>query len=127
MGAVVAQNNNMATGNNNNNNVPRQAITAPYQMQHPNLPTTAPRRRPIRKVFRSKCYCITCGWMKREHTVSEGKGKKPMYCTREYCGNCYNLKSYHVQEGIPFGKDCTATTNTFCYENVNDWYTYTVR
>jgi hypothetical protein len=119
MGAVMGTNNHMFMN-------PRRPMNTPFQMVLPNLPRQQPQR-PVRKVFRSKCYCIRCGWRKKEHTVAEGKGKKPEFCTREYCGNCYNMKSHHDKEGIPFGKDCTERTNPFCFTNVNDWWTYSVR
>jgi hypothetical protein len=104
---------------------PRRSMNMPFQMQLPPLPKQ-PMPRPVRKVFRSKCYCITCGWRKKEHTASEGKGQKPEHCKREFCGNCFLLKAYHTEKGIAFGKDCPSLTNPSCFTNVNEWWTYTV-
>ena len=105
---------------------PLQPTATPFQFQLPNLPEAEPAR-PTRKLFRSKAYCITCGWMKREHTVAEGKGRKPKFCTREFCGNCFKMKAYHAEKKVPFGKDCTFATNRYCFTNVNDWWEYKVR
>ena len=130
MGAVGG-NRNSQRGSNSTTllPVPRSPITAPYEMRQADLPATAPPR-PIRKVFRSKCYCTTCGWRKVEHTEAEGKPKRKTMksedCKCQFCGNCYNMREYHEKEGIPFGVSCTSLTNTFCYTNVNDWWTYTV-
>jgi hypothetical protein len=118
MGAVMGTNNNQG---------PRCPINAPFRMMMPELPANPPTR-PVRKVFRSKCYCATCGWRKKEHTVGEGRrrGMKPEHCSRQFCGNCYNMKEHHEKEGIPFGKDCTDKTNAYCFDNVNHWWVYKV-
>jgi hypothetical protein len=110
----------------NNIVTPYRPTAAPYVMQLPNLPPNPPSR-PTRKLFRSKMYCTTCGWRKKEHTLDEGKGQKPVDCSRSFCGNCYQLKEYHVAAGIPFGVQCTNRTNNFCFTNVNDWWEYKVR
>jgi hypothetical protein len=100
-------------------------VTAPFQVQLPNLPA-APPPRPTRKLFRSKMFCSACGWRKKDHTLDEGKGKKPCDCSRNFCGNCFQLKEVHEAEGIPFGYTCTNKTNDFCKVNVNDWWEYKV-
>lgn len=76
---------------------------APFQVALPNV-----TRREQRKVFRSKKYCIVCGWRKKEHGDDEGTGgrdrKGNSKCSREFCGNCYALKEHHVDGN--FGPDC---------------------
>ena len=91
MGAVLTTNNHLFL------QPTRQTMNIPYQMMMPNLPRDPPTR-PVRKVFRSKMFCTTCGWRKKEHTVEEGnvrpqgKNMKPEDCRREFCGNCMDLK-----------------------------------
>jgi hypothetical protein len=106
---------------------PQTATPIPFLFQRHNLPVVPPTR-PMRKVFKSKMYCSTCGWRKVEHTTAEGfrKGKnmKAGDCRREYCGNCFRMRVNH--NDVPFGKDCTNMTAAFCTTNVNDWWTYTV-
>lgn len=116
LNAFIAMN---AVLGNNNLVTPLRPMTAPFQMHLPNLPA-APPPRPTRKLFRSKMYCSTCGWRKKEHTDDEGKGRKPCHCSRSFCGNCYQLKEYHEAAGIPFGVNCTHTTNNYCFTNSND-------
>jgi Transposase len=119
MAAVAAVRNNIAAPQ-------RTSVAAPFRMTLPNLPKKTPAR-PTRKLFRSKMYCTACGWRKKEHTVDEGKGKRPSDCSRSFCGNCYQLKEYHhVTAGIPFGVNCTNPTNNYCSTNVNDWWEYKV-
>jgi hypothetical protein len=101
MNAVIGHSNNMITL--------QRPMTAPFRMQLPNLPT-APPERPVRKLLRSKMYCSTCGWRKKEHTPEEGRGEQPDHCSCQYCGNCYQLKEYHTNSGIPFGVKCTNPT-----------------
>jgi hypothetical protein len=44
---------------------------APFRMGLPNLPTMTLPLQP-KKVFRSKKWCIVCGWRKNQHTLEEG-------------------------------------------------------
>jgi hypothetical protein len=72
MGAVLAINNLLFMN-------PTHLMNAPsFRMMQSNLPTQPPTR-PVRKVFRSKMYCTTCGWRKNVHSVDEGKGQKPQH------------------------------------------------
>jgi hypothetical protein len=108
----------------NNNNA------APFRVGMPLLPAMAiPRTQ--RKIFRSKKWCIVCGWRKNQHADTEGKGGKDKrgnsYCKRDYCGNCYQLKEEHDKRNIGMGPECTLTTNQFCAANVQDWWEYKVR
>ena len=93
---------------------------APFTMALPNLPPVAPPR-PIRKQFRTKKYCLVCGWRKKEHYDGEGKGGKGK-CNKDYCGNCYRIKAHHGS--IPFGPECIYPVNAYCSSNVKDWYEY---
>jgi hypothetical protein len=108
--------------------VTNQTPTAtPFLFERPNLPINPPSR-PVRKVFKSKMYCSTCGWRKVEHTAAEGfvcgKNMKASDCRRQFCGNCFRMKDNH--QGVPFGKNCTNMTTEFCKTNVNDWFNYIV-
>jgi hypothetical protein len=102
----------------------------PYVLALPNLPQQQPPRPPARKQFRTRKYCIVCGWRKQEHQAHEGRGgrdkKGNSNCKRNYCGNCYQLKDEHDTKGIAMGPECTLPTNRFCSANVNDWFDYRV-
>jgi hypothetical protein len=104
-------------------------INAPFRMTLPQLPKVPPPR-PVTKHFRSKRYCIVCGWRKVEHTTEEGKGgrdkKGNVNCFRAFCGNCFRMASNH-DDGVPFGPECTYPTNAFCTKNVAEWWEYRVR
>jgi hypothetical protein len=105
----------------------------PYRLLLPNLPALPPPppNPPLHKHFRTRKYCVICGWRKKEHTKDEGKGGKDKAgnknCKRGYCGNCYRMKSVHVTEGFEMGPQCPLPTNRYCTVNVNDWWEYKVR
>lgn len=106
---------------------------APFVIVLPAIPPTAPPRpaKLVRSVFRSKKWCIICGWRKNEHGPNEGKGgrdkKGNSRCTRDFCGNCFQMKDEHDRQGVVFGPDCTFGTNQFCTVNVTDWFEQRVR
>jgi hypothetical protein len=88
---------------------------APYQVRRPLLlPPPAPRRR---SVFRSRMFCITCGWRRNQHQQQEGVAAT---CIRDFCGKCYYLKIHHPPG--KFGKDCAYPVNPFCSIYVAQWY-----
>jgi hypothetical protein len=107
-----------------------QRVNAPYTMLLPTVPAQ-PMPRPVRKVFRSKKYCIICGWTKIQHIVEfEGKGGRDrrgnIHCKRQYCGRCGDMVQYHIGHGM--GPECTRPirNNGLCDANVADWYEYKV-
>lgn len=90
-------------------------VIAPYQVQRPLLlPPPPPRRQPV---FRSRRYCIKCGWLRTRHVPEEGVAET---CTRNFCGRCYHLKEHHPPNG--FGKDCTYQVDPFCAFFVSEWF-----
>lgn len=106
----------------------QQMHRQPYTMALPNLPTV-PQPRPVRKVFKSKKYCIVCGYRKNVHVVAlEGKGgidkDGNINCTRQYCGRCGDMKEHHPEGEM--GPKCTRNirANGICDTNVANWYDY---
>jgi hypothetical protein len=95
-------------------------------MGRPTFPHAPPVPKvPIRYVFKSKKYCETCGWRRREHKQDEGMQSARDPCKRNYCGNCYMLKQYHVRDNgttIPMGRFCPFPTNEYCAELKKDWF-----
>jgi hypothetical protein len=91
-------------------------VVAPYQVQRPvfALPPPTARRMPV---FRSRKYCVTCGWRRNQHQMGEGVANN---CTRTFCGKCYQLKDHHGVHS--FGPNCTNAVNTFCAVYVEEWY-----
>ena len=91
-------------------------LIAPYQVQRPvlMLPPAPPRRRPV---FRSRMFCVTCGWRRNVHLADEGVADK---CTRAFCGRCYNMKMYHAPG--KFGKNCDNAVNYICAPFLAQWY-----
>jgi hypothetical protein len=103
--------------------------TAPFQVGMPLLPAMLiPRQQ--RRIFRSKKWCVVCGWRKNQHAHDEGKGGRDKrgksYCTRDYCGNCYQVLDEHNRRAIAMGPECPLPTNQFCTANVTDWWEYKV-
>lgn len=97
-------------------------LIAPYQVQRTimALPPPPPRRKPV---FRSRMFCITCGWRRNQHLAFEGVAET---CTRNFCGRCYHLKVNHNKDAdgnYIFGKDCTNPINYLCSIFVPQWYT----
>jgi hypothetical protein len=87
----------------------------PYRVERPLLlPPAPPRRLPV---FRSRMFCVTCGWRRNEHHATEGVGAT---CTRQYCGRCYFLKEHHPAN--QFGKNCVGPVNPMCAHFVDTWY-----
>jgi hypothetical protein len=103
---------------------PAQEARAPYRVDLPAIPQV----RPIcsRRRFRSRKYCITCGFKRSNHVVcDEGVADK---CTRDYCGKCRHRKALHGNSG--FGLTCMKLTHPWQTSTVNDWYetvSYTCR
>jgi hypothetical protein len=92
-------------------------MVAPYQVKRPtlSLPPPPPKRTPV---FRSRMFCITCGWRRNKHTVHEGVATT---CKRNYCGRCHLLKIHHPPG--KFGKDCTGPVQVErCSYNVTNWF-----
>jgi hypothetical protein len=90
----------------------------------------APPKEPVRYVFRSKKYCSTCGWRRREHKPDEGMQTARDPCKRTYCGNCYMIQQHHVDnEGnsVPMGHLCPLPPNQYCASLRADWYEKRVR
>jgi hypothetical protein len=104
----------------------RQSQAAPFTFNRPTFPVDPPvAQRPVRYLFRKKKYCITCGWRKIQHCATEGMQRKDDPCRKNYCGNCYLLKEYHVDGAgapLPFGTQCTFPTNAGCRDIKLDWY-----
>jgi hypothetical protein len=104
-------------------------LVAPYRIALPVIPGMAQRPQP-RRIFRSKKWCIVCGWRKNQHSEDEGPGGKDKKgiskCKRNYCGNCFQLHNEHERRGVGFGPDCTNVTNQYCVSNVADWWEYKV-
>ena len=105
--------------------VPGTVLFTPYIMRQPNLPVArpAPKRPPV---FRSRRFCVVCGFLRSTHVAGEGVGEK---CTRSFCGKCYNKKMFHKDaNGNPtgFGRHCTNATSPSCLQNVAEWYSDTV-
>ena len=98
---------NTVRSRNNSNNA------APYVLEMPAI-TAHPPARPVRKAFRTKKYCIVCGWQKKEHVGDEKPGrhnkKGESKCGRQYCEKCFMMRAEHDQRGIAgMGPDCTRT------------------
>jgi hypothetical protein len=107
----------------NNNNV----TTAPFSMRLQNTPATAPvPKRPAYTRFRSRKFCVTCGWLRSEHSKNEGVAAK---CKRKWCGRCFHYKMHDKDaDGNPtgFGKDCTGKISDNCTWNVANWFDHIV-
>jgi hypothetical protein len=89
----------------------------PYEVTHRNLPQQPPVR-PRRKRFRSRKYCITCGFKRSDHVVTdEGVAGS---CIRNYCGKCRERKQCHGNNG--FGLTCTNATHPWQTSTFADWY-----
>lgn len=129
-GVPLVLNSAIAMGALRNNTVNTNNMRQPYVLALPNLPQQAPPRPPPKKQFRTRKYCIVCGWRKQEHSKQEGRGGKDKKgnsnCKRNYCGNCYQLEDVHVARGTLMGPACTLPTNRYCSANVNDWFDYRV-
>ena len=104
-------------------------INAPFRMSLPQVPPANPMQ-PLRRCFRTKLYCIVCGWKKKHHTPDEGKGgidkKGIANCYRQFCGNCFTMKAFHNES--PFSPEtCAYPTNAASRKNVEEWWEYRVR
>jgi hypothetical protein len=96
---------------------PNNPSIAPFHVVVRQVPTTAPPR-PSRKRFRSRKYCVTCGFKRSEHIVlDEGVAAT---CDRTYCGKCRQRKDCHGNCG--FGLTCTKPTHPWQTSHVADWY-----
>ncbi|MGL5936282.1 MAG: hypothetical protein ACRCZI_11755 [Cetobacterium sp.] len=96
-------------------------MVVPYQVRRPILMLPPPPKR--QRVFRSRMFCITCGWRRNLHVANEGVAET---CRRNFCGKCYKLKDHHlldVNGKLMFGKDCVNPVNDFCSIYVDEWYT----
>jgi hypothetical protein len=104
----------------------RNSQNAPFRFCVPVFPVEQPiPQRPVRSVFRSKKYCITCGWRKKEHKPTEGMQRRDDPCKRHYCGNCFLLKEHH--DDRTFGPTCSKPTNRYCLHLKQDWFEIKVR
>ena len=77
-----------------------------------------------RGAFKSRQFCIVCGWLKVAHTKEEGKGGRlrngKENCKRNFCGKCMKLRQYHPNGKM--GPDCPFETSGHCERNVASWY-----
>jgi hypothetical protein len=112
-------------------NLNRCSQAAPFNFRRPTFLTEPPiPHTPVRYVFRSKKFCVTCGWRKQEHLRNEGAQNARETCKQTYCGNCYRLKEHHKDatgNPLPFGPECTFATNPVCRQMKLDWYEKKVR
>jgi hypothetical protein len=95
----------------------RDNTAAPFEITLP-IERIEPHRPPPRKVFRTRKYCIRCGWIRSHH--DRAKEGVAFTCTRDYCGNCFKLKVHHTNS--PFGIKCILPTDAYCQGAVADWY-----
>jgi hypothetical protein len=90
---------------------------APFRVDLTRTTRTVPQR-PQRKLFRSRKYCVTCGFKRSEHVVhDEGVAAT---CTRSYCGKCRERHDCHGNAG--FGLTCSKATHPWQATAVADWY-----
>jgi hypothetical protein len=103
VGAVEDRNNNCTNPN------------APFRMALPNIPQQ-PVDRPVRRVFRSRRYCVVCCYRRNEHGLNENAGKD---CVRNHCGNCRERYDCH-EEADGWGPTCVKPTHP--WSDRDDWW-----
>jgi hypothetical protein len=90
---------------------------APFGVNLTRPPTAVPSR-PKRRRFRSRKYCIKCGFLRSDHVrTDEGVANT---CTRHYCGKCRIVFDEHGNNG--FGPTCTNPTHQWQATTVADWF-----
>jgi len=72
--------------------------TAPWVLAAPPLPVTINDM----SQFKSKTWCVTCGFRKLHHLKEESFGNR---CRRNYCANCMQLKQHDHSHRM--GPRCT--------------------
>ena len=95
---------------------------SPFVFHHP--PQQQKEKPSRRGAFKSRQFCIVCGWLKVAHTREEGKGGRKRNgtenCFRTFCGKCMKLREHHPNGKM--GPDCPFATSEHCKRNVESWY-----
>jgi hypothetical protein len=94
---------------------------APYMMGVPPPPPEEPHRLPPRKRFRSRKYCIVCGYRRSAHGNDEKPGAN---CVRTHCGNCHQRRDCH---GPDDGWGLTCKREPHDSSEKKDWYDLVVQ
>jgi hypothetical protein len=89
---------------------------APYIMGVPPPPPPQPPRLAPRKRFRSRRYCIVCGYRRSQHGDDENPGTG---CVRVHCGNCHERSDCHVASD-GWGPTCKKTPHVDSEKK--EWY-----
>ena len=92
----------------------QNSAKAPFRIEltKVNMATTS------RRCFRSRKYCINCGFKRSDHVPSE-EGVAAT-CKRSYCGKCRERRDCHGNSA--FGIKCTNNTHPWQVSTVSDWF-----